>query len=287
MTPYYRAAFSAFGGYANYLGPIKGEKSMAKATLTIVTSGIGLVFRDKTAWKMIMPFDEKDNPEKGHSVRLKLAESDPGIALKGEFRKVIITATNNNGGAIGKPETGDDFSRFFNINGSKAHENGVALIKDWDKYAVLFTIKGAKIHLDKPTQSRFTLVNKKTHADVKPLGEIGFSAAIKIRADNIKIDVPGWPVAGVFPKEFHRDDTIFIDNDCHECPNRNNSDFEMLYDHVMRDAVDKDLMFQIELDPKVKKDASPADLADKHNPPPNRAGLPCNVVYASEPFVIE
>lgn len=273
------------------------------AKVTLVFTGVAMIYRKDGKWKIIFPFDDSDC----HRVQFEYAGEH--IALNKPGTEISITVTD------GSSSVSTDYDKFFDLTSENAHPD-LRMRGDWRRNGNMLTISGnVAMSIQHPTKSRYQLKRGGSKID---LGEIAFSAKTEIELGSegsVKIDVTREGKSHRdFPRTFQGtdgSDIIVFNNNCFGNPSSSKGDLQMLYDYII--DVPPSEQFTIErreedqptimnllpfedkslinewLEKKVNTvreliaEFDESNATEKsHNPYPKELGLPCYIVKAED-----
>jgi hypothetical protein len=256
---------------------------MIMASLKIKLCGIGICYEKDDCWNVLFPVNQDHrlffcfDAFKGIKVPLDtpgrvfeiVADSGPSPA-SGSLNKLIDLTEKQSG-----------------KNNPGLHTNGIKRQEHWRDYGVLLRVRGGIFHQGDTMFSRYMLT--KNGKDHRPAEHFGYSAEIILpgRAGFLMT----WSGRGALP--IAGTSQINFDNTCPNCPtDDDDADFSMVY-KVIED-VDGHTEFKLKRHPD---DAPHPKLVNKllgplssfgpvlgilTNPRVGDAGLPCNLVGASD-----
>jgi hypothetical protein len=262
-------------------------------TLKINIVGIAVCYfkESDNLFKVLFPFDTNH--------RVKLRAGNIYMELGSPNCRVSVTNAET------KSEF-PNFGGFLDITSpGKTHES-VKTVEEWEKHGVLLGVTGAKFSELASTFCRFGLNDKRTGARALREMVIGYSGQLELKGSDIVMNVSSG--SSTFPIRISADTEIVFDNSCLTCPGENQSaDFDMIYS-VLEDKQDATKQFFLARHPDDMPKPSPGGTQGDmrisalqpgeqvetipsigrighvdNNPLRATAGLPCNIVVATNP----
>jgi hypothetical protein len=258
---------------------------MIMASLKIKLCGIGICYEKDDCWNVLFPVNQD------HQLFFCFDALKPiKIPLAKPGRIIEIAADR------GATPTGGGLNHLIDLSEQASgaenpglHTNGIRLRDDWHDHGVLLKIRGGVLHQDDKMRSRYLLT--KDGYNHRPAENFGYSAEITLPGlaffSMTSSDGGSLPIVGTSRVNF--------DNSCPNCPaTDDDADFSMVY-NVIEDAVDRNAQFKLKRHPD---DAPQTTLTNSslkqlssfgsvleiltNDPAPGIAGLPCNLVGASD-----
>jgi hypothetical protein len=250
------------------------------ANLKIKLHGVGICYKKGVHWNVLFPFNHD------HQVFLKALGMSGSLAAPGRVIEIFEKS--------GSTSPSGGLNHLLDLTEQPAgsnpglHIHGIRPKRDWQDHAVLLRVRGGVLHQTDQMKSKYLLT--KNGVDHRPAKNFGYSAEITLPGSEFFISLN--PLGLSIPIPLISD--IEFNNACPTCPPDDNADFSMVY-NVIHDAANPATEFELKRDPG---DAPPKNFGagffdefrkgdiefkpDTNDPAPGIAGLPCNLVGASD-----